>query len=213
MARKVSEGFEFVVKANRDMTHAEERRPEVFAAFRAALEPLLRRGNLGCVLGQFPWSFRNTPGNRDTLRWFRERMDGIPTVIEFRNSEWAEPATFGLLQELELGYCCVDEPALKGLMPRTVVATSPLGYVRFHGRNAAKWWRHEHAYERYDYLYSESELEEWVPKIRALAEETDRVYVFFNNHYEGKAGQNARMMARLLNLALPLAGEGTGKEA
>jgi uncharacterized protein YecE (DUF72 family) len=89
-------------------------------------------------------------------------------------------------------------------MPRIVKATSPIGYVRFHGRNAAKWWQHEHAYERYDYLYTEDELAEWVPKIRELADETDKTYLFFNNHYQGKAGQNAQMMAQLLNLTLPL---------
>jgi len=205
MARKVPPDFEFVVKANKDMTHAEEFQPAVFQAFRGALVPLLQRHTLGCVLAQFPWSFRNTPPNQDLLRRFRGEMGGIPTVIEFRNAGWAVPETFELLRELEIGYCCVDEPRLKGLMPRTVVATSPIGYVRFHGRNAAKWWRHEHAYERYNYLYTEEELAEWVPRIRELADETEKVYVFFNNHYEGKAGQNARMMAQLLDLALPLA--------
>src|SRR5947209_15234988 len=105
------------------MMHAEEPQPEVFAAFRAALEPLREDGSLGCVLGQFPWSFRNTPENHDTLRWFREQMDGIPTVVEFRNAEWARDDTFELLRKLELGYCCVDEPKLKGLMPRIVTAT------------------------------------------------------------------------------------------
>jgi uncharacterized protein YecE (DUF72 family) len=204
MARKVPGEFEFVVKANRDMTHTTEFRPEIFAAFRAALEPLLHRGSLGCVLGQFPWGFKNSPENREALHRFREELAGIPTVVEFRNAGWASPETFELLRNLELGYCCVDEPGLKGLMPRIVVATSSIGYVRFHGRNAEKWWRHEHAYERYNYLYPEDELAEWVPKIRELADETEKTYVFFNNHYQGKAGQNAQMMARLLNLALPL---------
>jgi uncharacterized protein YecE (DUF72 family) len=44
-----------------------------------------------------------------------------------------------------------------------------------------------------------------VPKVQELAAATERAYLFFNNHYEGKAGQNAQMMARLLNLTLPLA--------
>ena len=90
MARKVPVGFEFVVKANKEMTHAEEPQPEVFAAFRAALEPLRESGCLGCVLGQFPWSFRNTPENRDALRRFREELDAIPGVVEFRNSGWSK---------------------------------------------------------------------------------------------------------------------------
>jgi uncharacterized protein YecE (DUF72 family) len=169
------------------------------------MEPLVERGMLGCVLGQFPWSFKATPQNREALEQFRAALPELPVVIEFRNSGWVSEETFALLRELEMGFCCVDEPRLKGLMPPVVQATSPIGYVRFHGRNAAKWWQHEQAYERYDYLYTEDELAEWVPKIRELAEETERTYLFFNNHYEGKAGQNAQMLARLLNLNLPLA--------
>jgi uncharacterized protein YecE (DUF72 family) len=204
MARKVPAGFQFVVKAHKDMTHSEDFLPESFRAFRAALEPLTEMGTLGCVLGQFPWSFKATPDNRDALERFRAELADLPVVVEFRNSGWVTEETFELLRDLEFGFCCVDEPRLKGLMPPVVRATSPIGYVRFHGRNAAKWWQHQHAYERYDYLYSEEELSEWVPRVRELAEETERTYLFFNNHYEGKAGQNAQMMAQLLNLTLPL---------
>jgi uncharacterized protein YecE (DUF72 family) len=91
-------------------------------------------------------------------------------------------------------------------MPPVAVATSRVGYVRFHGRNAQKWWNHEQAWERYDYLYSEQELAEWVPKVRALASETDVTYLFFNNHYQGKSAQNARMFAKMLSLAIPETG-------
>ena len=30
--------------------------------------------------------------------------------------------------------------------------------MRFHGRNAAEWWRHAAAEDRYNYLYTEREL-------------------------------------------------------
>jgi uncharacterized protein YecE (DUF72 family) len=205
MARKVPPGFEFVVKAHKDMTHAAEFLPDAFQQFRAALEPLREAGMLGCVLAQYPWSFKAIPENRNALQQLRVELPELPVVVEFRNAGWVSDDTFALLRELQFGFCCVDEPHLKGLMPRIVKATSPIGYVRFHGRNAAKWWRHEQAYERYDYLYSEEKLAEWVPKIRDLSEETEKTYLFFNNHYEGKAGQNAQMMAQLLNLTLPLA--------
>jgi uncharacterized protein YecE (DUF72 family) len=205
MARKVPPGFEFVVKAHKDMTHAAEFLPDAFQQFRAALEPLREAGMLGCVLAQYPWSFKAIPENRNALQQLRVELPELPVVVEFRNAGWVSDDTFALLRELQFGFCCVDEPHLKGLMPRIVKATSPIGYVRFHGRNADKWWRHEQAYERYDYLYSEEELAEWVPKIRDLSEETEKTYLFFNNHYEGKAGQNAQMMAQLLNLTLPLA--------
>ena len=204
MLEKTPRSFGFVVKAHRDMTHADEFQPEVFEQFRRAIEPLVEEGALGCVLGQFPWSFRKTPENEAYLTRFRDELQGLPAVVEFRNHDWVADGTFDRLRNLGLGFCCVDEPQLKGLMPPITVATSPVGYVRFHGRNAAKWWKHEHAWERYNYLYTEAELEEWAPRIESLVEETERTYVFFNNHYEGRAGQNARMLARLLNLTLPM---------
>jgi len=119
-------------------------------------------------------------------------------VVEFRNRGWAQQETLDMLTEHNLGYCCVDEPALRGLMPRLGVATSETGYVRFHGRNAEQWWEHEEAWQRYDYLYSEEELREWVGKVEAITERTHRTYVFFNNHYQGKAALNASLFDQLL---------------
>jgi len=72
--------------------------------------------------------------------------------------------------------------------------------VRFHGRNREKWWCHEAAWERYDYLYSDAELAEWVPKIRSLAEQTGTCFAFFNNHAHGQAVSNARALLRLLGV-------------
>ena len=67
--------------------------------------------------------------------------------MEFRNIQWVHERTFALLREEGLGFCCVDEPRLRAV-PATCGGTSRLAYVRFHGRNAAKWWKHEQAWER-----------------------------------------------------------------
>ena len=203
MMRKSGPDFRFVVKAHKDMTHTEEPTPEIFEGFKTAVHPLIEQRRLGCALAQFPWSFKNTPDNQDKLRRFKERMGDIPTVIEFRNSDWVNDETFALLRELNLGFCSVDEPGLKGLMPRITVATSEIGYVRFHGRNAHDWWKHEAAWQRYNYLYAPEELEEWVPRVRQLERETESTYLFFNTHYQGKSAQNAKMFASMLDISLP----------
>ncbi|HKO21667.1 MAG TPA: DUF72 domain-containing protein [Candidatus Eisenbacteria bacterium] len=51
---------------------------------------------------------------------------------------------------------------------------------------------------RYDYLYSESELQEWVGKIRELATTTKKTFVFFNNCHAGQAATSAKLMRQLL---------------
>jgi len=200
MATKAGAGITFTVKAHADMTHQRENLAAAAPVFRDALRPLEARRALGCVLAQFPYSFRNTPEHRDHLRRLRETLADVPVVVEFRNASWYAPATFALLREQNMGLCAVDEPDLPRLPPKVVEATSEVGYVRFHGRAAAKWWEHKEAAERYDYLYSEAELKEWVPKIQALASKTATTFAFFNNHPRGQAPANAFMLKDALGL-------------
>lgn len=199
MARKTGEGFLFAVKANQRMTHQPKDNEEVFKAFREMLTPLIDGGKLGCVLAQFPYSFRFIHQNRDYLETFRERLGDLPIVIEFRNAGWLREDVFNWLRRNELGFCCVDEPQLPNLLPPIAVATTNIAYVRFHGRNKEKWWQHEHAYERYDYSYSPEELEEWLPRIRHLDETAERTFVFANNHWQGQAVSTIRQLRMLLD--------------
>jgi uncharacterized protein YecE (DUF72 family) len=203
MTQKVPEGFRFVVKAHSDLTHSGEFKPEAFAQFREALLPMRDLEMLGAVLAQFPWGFKRTPENERYLETLRRELPDVPLVVEFRNAAWVDDDVFRRMRELDLGFCCVDEPRLKGLLPPIAVATSSTGYVRFHGRNYKKWWQHDQPHERYDYKYSAEELADWAPKIQQLDQAAQTTYVFFNNHYEGKAGQNALDLAQMLHLPLP----------
>jgi len=202
MDRRTPDRFEFLIKAHQSMTHdipadPAERRA-VFEEFRAAVRPLEESGKLGCVLFQFPWKHRPSAETVSYLGEIRDRYPDLPLVVEFRNREWVRPETHETLRRLGLGYCCVDEPALKGLMPRESVVTSGIGYVRFHGRNRAKWWNHKEPWERYDYLYTREELEEWVPRVRDMETRTEKTYVLYNNCHAGQAATNAQMMLELL---------------
>jgi uncharacterized protein YecE (DUF72 family) len=200
MASKAGGQITFNVKAHADMTHRRENFQAAAPAFREAVGILEDRHALGCILAQFPYSFRDKRENREHLLRLREALAGVPLVVEFRNDSWYAPAVFAFLQEQGIGLCCVDEPDLPKLPPKVVEATSDVGYVRFHGRAAAKWWEHKEASERYDYFYAERELEEWVPKIQTLAKKTKITFLFFNNHPRGKAAANAYMMQHRLGL-------------
>ncbi len=202
MTQRVPEGFEFVLKAPQEVTHTETASVEIAGQFMEALAPIRDAGMLGCVLAQYPWSFRCTDENRDRLKELSELMPGIPLVVEFRNEGWLRDETYSLLHELDYGFCCVDEPQLKGLLPPMAKATSGIGYVRFHGRNYKQWWKHDAPHQRYDYLYSREELQSWVPKIEEVDAAAQKTYVFFNNHYEGKSAQNALQLADMLHLGL-----------
>jgi uncharacterized protein YecE (DUF72 family) len=190
---------DFAVKAHQDITHAHGSiNPATCKTFLDSLSPLRERGVLAAVLFQFPFSFQATPDNRARLGQLAEATSGWPGVVEFRHRGWLSPETFEMLRNNALGFCCVDEPRLPGLLPALSEVTSSVGYVRFHGRNAGQWWKHEHAWQRYHYLYSEAELREWLEPLRSMEQRAAKVYLFSNNHYQGNAATNARMMKDLL---------------
>jgi len=198
MAAKVPEGFLFTVKAFKGITHEREEPEPQMEQFAAALAPLIEAQKFACLLAQFPHSFHANQANRDYLKRVREGFKDLSVVVEFRSREWINERTFDELRALDLGFCCVDQPRLKNLVPPVAVATGPVAYVRFHGRNYQKWWQHEEAWERYDYSYSDEELLEWWPKIRQLDEESPLTLVYMNNHWQGQAVGTARQLKTLM---------------
>jgi uncharacterized protein YecE (DUF72 family) len=199
MADKTGEDFVFAIKANQQMTHQREDNAAIFKDFCRVLEPIIAAGKLGCVLAQFPYSFGFDQRNWDYLKLFKERLGELPVVIEFRNARWLRKEVFDWLKGYDLGFCCVDEPRLPNLLPPLAEATSDISYVRFHGRNRDKWWQHEHAYERYDYSYSPSELSEWLPKIQRLTSVAAKTFIFANNHWRGQSVDTIRQLRVMLD--------------
>lgn len=205
MARKTSENFTFVVRSHKEMTHEiwdEEKKlldtSDVFEKFRFGLQPLIDYKKLGCVLLQFPSFFWPNKENKDYLIRCREMLKDLPLVIEFRNSAWVKEETFTLLRENNFGYCTVDEPQIPRLMPFVPEVTSKIAYIRLHGRN--KNWYNAPVSERYNYLYSDVELNEFVPRIREIGRRADVTYLFFNNCHGGAAAKNALKMKELFSI-------------
>ena len=205
MAHRTPPDFRFTVKAPGSITHvpADATPPaDDLRAFRASLDPLLRAGKLGAVLAQFPNSFRPARDAFGRLELLRREWPDLRLVAEFRHRDWQKDSVGRILGALDIGWCNVDEPRLESLVRPDARTTSTIGYVRFHGRNAAKWWKQERsAAERYDYMYSVDELAEWLQRIEEVVDKTDETYVFFNNHRNGQAATNARQMMDLLDIA------------
>ncbi len=195
-ARRTPRDFSFVVKAYKGITHdAEGDIRETCRLFKTGVEPLGE--NLKALLFQFPYTFLPSVRNIDYIRRLKDEFAGYESIVEFRNARWFEERYFDLLRELSLGFCVVDEPKLKGLMPFTPALTSRTGYFRFHGRNRS--WFREPVDVRYDYLYSEKELAGFVqPIVDVASRSSGTTFVFFNNCHAGKAAKNALTMIELL---------------
>jgi len=178
---------------------------ELWNRFELALLPLDSSGKLGVVLFQFPpWFY---PGNqqRDYILACKDRLPQYTLAVEFRHNSWLNEKnvehTLGLLRDHNLPLVCVDEPqGFKSSVPAIVKVTSDIALIRFHGRNRETWEKKGiSAAERFDYLYSEEELREWVPKIRELASKTRQLHVLFNNCRHDKAIVNAGQVRRMLD--------------
>ncbi len=198
LAKKVRKGFQFSVKAHSSVTHSRDFKKEEIKNFFDSLKPLKDASKLGCILLQFPFSFKFSQSSLEYLKEVGERFQGYESAVEFRNDSWLREETFKTLKDLRLGFCNVDQPQLRGLLPPTDINTTRVGYIRFHGRNSAQWWNHQHAYQRYDYLYSSSELEEWLPRIKNVGASTEKTYIFFNNHYKAKSAKSAKTLIDIL---------------
>ena len=84
-------------------------------------------------------------------------------------------------------------------IPPSAQVTSPLGYVRLHGRNYEQWFDSDSGADRYNYLYSLSELEKWKSRIDTVAAQAQKTFVVANNHFEGKAAVNSLQLKSMLS--------------
>jgi uncharacterized protein YecE (DUF72 family) len=207
-AERTPPGFVFHVKASGEMTgHRESERDVAFRDFRDALAPLERSGKLRGVLLQYHPRVVKSREALAELVAARDLLDPLVPLVEFRHRSWLDEEeradTLGFLERHGLAYVSVDAPRTRAsnVVPPIAAATHPVAYVRFHGRNW-KTWNIRGARtsgERFDWLYSEQELAEWVDPVARLADEAEEVYALFNNNRYDYAPQGARLLRRLLD--------------
>lgn len=179
----------------------------LWATFIDALAPLHRAAKLGVVVFQFPkWVFPNAKTHR-YLDEVRGRLGAYRGAVEFRNRAWMDgnerELTLSLLGELGLTYVCVDEPqGFASSVPPIAAATSDLAFVRFHGRNTGTWEkRTKTSAERFDYWYSAAELDEWVPRVRQLAQQAPEVHLVMNTNNYDQGPKNLALLEERLAAA------------
>ena len=197
-----------------------EFRAEVFGRFRQALEPLRAAGKLGGILLQFPPYIVYRDRSLEYIEWAQEQLSGDEALIEFRHRSWLEEenraAVLSFLEARGLSLVIVDTPRLESpsVIPTVPALTSGTAYVRMHGRNAETWNRRGGgAAERFDYLYDEDELREWVEPLRELSGSAEQAFVFMNTNStspDGRGGWVSQGAENALLLRKILADAGVG---
>src|SRR3972149_9293860 len=137
---------------------------------RRPLQPDASAGKLGVVVLQFPPWFLPGPDSSEYLEEAHARLPQYRIAVEFRNGRWLSERnaerTLRFLADQRLSFVCVDEPqGFPNSVPPVAEATTDTALVRFHGRNEATWAKRGISpAERFDWLYSEDELREWLPR-------------------------------------------------
>jgi len=194
--------FKFCVKLWNAFTHGEEiPSRDTVKQFKDALSPLEQAGKMGVLLVQFPWRFKKDKKNIKHLLEVTSQFDCFTTVVEFRHASWMDRMALDLLRDTSLAFANIDQPVIGRSIPLTAHVTAPVTYLRLHGRNYKTWFAKDSGRDaRYDYLYSESEIESWRPTIESLTSQSEQTFIIFNNHFRGQAVVNAlQLKAKLGN--------------
>ncbi len=193
--------FLFTAKLWKKFTHEHDATVQDEREARAGLDILQRANRLGALLLQFPFSFHREPENIAYLASVLKRFAAYPLVVEVRHASWNIHQTFELLREHHAGFCNIDQPIIGRSIGPSTASTSPIGYVRLHGRRYDTWFTDDPGvspHERYNYLYSAEELAPWAARIEKVSKQASTVFVITNNHYQGKGVVNALQLINIL---------------
>ncbi|MFZ0520864.1 MAG: DUF72 domain-containing protein [Candidatus Acidiferrales bacterium] len=193
--------FLFTAKLWQKFTHEGGTTAEDVKIVHAGFDILRDANRLGAVLLQFPFSFHNTPESLTRLNQILGAFKDYPLVVEVRHASWARKEFYELLHERGVGFCNIDQPVIGRSIKPSERVTSPIGYVRLHGRRYDTWFSDDPASppsERYNYLYSEEELEPWAKRVEHVAESARATFVVTNNHFQAKGIVNALQLIHLL---------------
>ncbi len=179
---RAPQGFGYVLKAPKTITHRKllvdvGEEIQTFCRSCALLEDRFEMILLQVAPG--------TPYDLDRLEQALLAFhDPRRVAVEFRRAEWWSAKTLSLLRSVGATFCNVDSPRHE----LTDILTSERAYLRLHGRR--RW---------YSDNYTDDELEGIARLARDLAKRgANRVYIFFNNDFEGYAPANALTLMKLL---------------
>ncbi len=198
MISKAPESFQFAAKLTRTLTHERDRNwQQELKLYREGIQPL--RKQLAAILVQLPPDFDWSRKNRYYLAHLLDGLHGFPLAVEFRHISWSRDTVFAELEARRVTMVTVDAPSMPDLFPCLDIVTNPeLFFVRFHGRNI-QGWQSGNMQKKFDYSYSEEELNEWNQShLTSLRRKAERGIVFFNNHVCAQAPENGRLLQTII---------------
>jgi uncharacterized protein YecE (DUF72 family) len=183
------------------------------ALLRSFLRPmsiLQSAGKLGAFLVQLSPAFSPRKHQLSDLEALVEQLGDYSLAIEFRNRNWVMGeqlrSTTDFLRKRNVAFVNVDAPAMEhfSIVPPDLneVTTPRFSYLRLHGRNAKAYLTGKTVAARFDYDYSDKEIDEVAERSRELAREAKQLHVVFNNNNLDYAPRAAIRLRKALGQAM-----------
>jgi len=173
--------------------------------FLESLGPMIDAGKLGALLLQPSPSFSPRKHALAELDSLLDLLDGHKLAVELRNRNWVEgdqrDETIAYFRSRRIAMVVVDGPPGDHfmIMPSfDVVTTRRLAYLRAHGRNTRGYISGRTVAARFNYDYSEKELEEIAERALGLSDIAIDTHIIFNNNKSNYAPKAAERFRRVV---------------
>lgn len=196
-AKKTPENFKFSAKIPKAITHDAKLdlsdSLRILEYFLKVMKPLMNAKKLLSFLIQLPPYFKKDQNFEDLKDFIEQwpidyRKNEPHLVVEFRDMSWMDEEVFNYLKNKKLTYCAVIEPLLP---PRMDITNKFFSYIRFHGYGKDIW---------FDYNFGSEEIKKWSLKVKEVIDNSNKVGIYFNNHFSGYAAKNSLLMMKYLNI-------------
>jgi uncharacterized protein YecE (DUF72 family) len=174
--------------------------------FLREIEPLEECHKLGALLLQLSPGFSPRSHKLSELEDLFSLLKGKSVAVELRNKGWV---TEERLEETEkffrkhhISLVVVDAPETAHFMAMPyvdLVTDKRLAYMRCHGRNEEGYVRGRSVATRFNYQYSEQELQELAEKAEQLAQIAKETHVIYNNNASDYAIQSAKKFREIID--------------
>jgi uncharacterized protein YecE (DUF72 family) len=159
-------------------------------SFLRPMSILQSAGKLGVLLLQLSPAFSPRKHELSELEGLIEELDAYDLAIEFRNRDWVIGdqlgSTIEFLRKHQVGFVNIDAPRAEhfSIIPSELneITNPGFTYLRLHGRDSKAYLTGKTVAKRFDYDYSDKEIDEVAERSRKLAEQAKALHVVFNNN-------------------------------
>ena len=172
------------------VTSSPELRDALLKSFLRPMSILESAGKLGVFLLQLSPAFSPRKHQLPELEPLIEKLADYSLAIEFRNRNWVVGeqlrSTIDSLRKHRVAFVNVDAPASDhfSIVPSDLneITNRNVSYLRLHGRDAKAYLTGKTVAARFNYDYSDKEIDEVAERSQKLARDAKDVHVIFNNN-------------------------------